>query len=144
MIDFDRLRNETQTLSDKIEESGERLARLRMRCDSDTQMLAHLREKEFMLGNLIIGVTEELQMYREDMIECRQIVNEKKRELGAVRRKYGISFDSSGLLEKPALLLDYDRVERKCDALTEEMDILKVKLKEVNNRTNELEKRLES
>lgn len=125
LIDFEQLRNECRTLSDKIEERTNDLARLRVRCDAETQILAHMREKEFMIGNFIIRESEELDMYVEEMDTCRQFVNKRKGELEAVRRLFKQLSDASGLLDRPTLLVSFDRTTQQIEEFEVELAELK-------------------
>lgn len=125
LIDFEQLRNACRTLGDKIEERTNDLARLRVRCDAETQILAHMREKEFMIGNFIIRESEELDLYLEEMDTCRQFVNKRKGELEAVRRQFKQLSDASGLLDRPMLQVSFDRTTRQI----EEYDLEKAELK---------------
>lgn len=113
VINFEQLRAETQSLSDKIEERNNELSKLRRRCNSDIHILAHVREKQFMLTNTILvqeGVLRDLQSEENS---CRNYLNYIKLERDLLRKKLKeMSFDC-GLLDKPALLRDYDRTIEK-------------------------------
>lgn len=142
LIDFEQLRNECQTLSDKIEERTNDLARLRVRCDAETQILAHMREKEFSVGNLIIRESEELDMLVEEMDTCREFVNRRKGELESVRRHFKQLSDASGLLDRPALLVSFDRTTEKIDEFEAEVVVLRANIAAVERSVRENEKLL--
>lgn len=134
MIDFEQLRAERQSLADKIEERNNELARLRLRCNGDTQILAHVREKEFMVGNFITKEAYELDMYQEEMSTCRNFVNQRKSERDQIRRSFAQLSHSVGLLDKPALLVDYDKLELQIAAKEKEIERLRHNIQSAGKR----------
>lgn len=125
MVDFEQLRAERQSLCDKIEERNNELARLRLRCNADTQILAHVREKDHMLDNRIGSELEQLVMYSEEMSTCRNFVNQRKGERDQIRRNFSELSHSVGLLDKPSLLLDFDQIEKQISERKRDIDRIK-------------------
>lgn len=109
IADFEKISAEVQSLSDKIEERNNELAKLRVRCFSDTQKLAHVREKENMLGNKIEERQEDLQFCADRLFDTREYCSKLKKKQLAMRKEFEKMRDKCGLLDKPILLRDYDR-----------------------------------
>lgn len=108
MIDFEQLHAERQTLSDKIEERNNDLAKLRLRYFSDTQILSHVRQKEFSLGYEIAAETIDVENANDELAETRKYANGMKAKRDVLRKKFADMSESCGLLNKTKLLNDYD------------------------------------
>lgn len=87
------------------------MAKLRLRCNADTQILAHVREKEFMLENIIEIKTAELERCTDEMSMARNEVNRQKTDRDNLRKSFNNLSQSCGLLDKPDLLADFDKVQ---------------------------------
>lgn len=81
---------------------------MHIRCYSDTQILAHVREKEFMLDNIIAKESLELGIIAREMTETRNYANKMNLERDLLRKDFSNKTKSCGLLNNPTLLSDYD------------------------------------
>lgn len=156
MVDFEQLRAERQSLSDKIEgytkiakrnpkilyflcvfisERNNELAKLRLRCNADTQILAHVREKEFMLDNIISMKSAELERCTKEMGEARNDVNRQKSERDTLRKTFNNLSQSCGLLDKPDLLADFDKVQTAIGDRQREIEILRANIAQTKAKT---------
>lgn len=70
LIDYEQLKIENQSHTDKIEERDEELTRLRVRCQGAMQCLAHVREKSAAIQIDIQSLTER---YEEVEIEYAEV-----------------------------------------------------------------------
>lgn len=69
LIDYEQLRIENRGFADKVEDRDEELTKLRNKCDSVFQVLAHLREKSASATLDIIKEQEILQAVEIEFIE---------------------------------------------------------------------------
>lgn len=69
LIDYEQLKMENRGFADKVEERDEELTKLRFKCDSVFQVLAHLREKSASATLDIIKEQEILQAVGIEFIE---------------------------------------------------------------------------
>lgn len=132
-------------------ERNNELAKLRLRCNADTQILAHVREKEFLLDTIIARKTKELERCTLDMNEARNDVNKQKTERDELRKTFANLSQACGLLDKPDLLLDYDKVQaaivdrqREIEVLRETIAQTKAKTKAAAAELNKMESRSKS
>lgn len=159
MVDFEQLRAERQSLSDKIEgailfhfllmfyvyimslqtkytpERNNELAKLRLRCNADTQILAHVREKEFMLNNILDTKTGDLVRSTNEMSSARNEVNRQKSERDELRKTFNNLSQSCGLLDKPDLLSDYDKVQAAIVERQQDIETLRATIAETKAKT---------
>lgn len=70
IMDFEQLKAENQSYADKIEERDEELTRLREKCQTSTQILAHLREKS---ASATLDLIEQQARMEEVEIECMEV-----------------------------------------------------------------------
>lgn len=92
-----------------IERNNE-IIKLRKRCFSDTQILAHTREKNHLLRKDIEKNREILRIMKNEMQNERRNLNEVKAKLSHIRNVYTRKSESCGLLEQPLLLRAYDNL----------------------------------
>lgn len=91
-------------------ERNNELGKLHIRCYSDTQILAHVREKEFMLDNVIAKESLEVEIIAREMNETRNYANIVNFERDLLRKEFSNKTRSCGLLNYPTLLSDYDNI----------------------------------
>lgn len=131
MIDFEQLHAERQTLSEKIEERNNDLAKLSLRCFSDTQILSHVHQKDFNLCHQIQADRINVETAYDELHETRKRANNMKLKRDNARKHYSDMSESCGLLDKKKLLQDYDETmneqqkEQCClNALKDEICVL--------------------
>lgn len=71
LVDFEQLKIEYRGYADKLEEREDELTKLRAKCDSIFQMLAHLREKSAAATLDTIKEQQELRTVELEHIEVR-------------------------------------------------------------------------
>lgn len=70
IIDYEQLKVENRSHADKIEERDEELTRLRRKCESSSQILAHMREKS---ASATLDLIENTKRLEEVEIECMEV-----------------------------------------------------------------------
>lgn len=93
-----------------IIERNNELGKLHLRCYSDTQILAHVREKEFILDNFIAKESLAMGYIARDMTDTRNYANKMNFERDLLRKEFSNKTKSCGLLNNPTLLSDYDKI----------------------------------
>lgn len=112
MKDFTQLRIEITNLAEKIEDRNSEMDRSRQRCQTNTQHLAHFREKSHLLTDVVKNRTEELKKTEQVQTEERHNLGKLKMDLIQRRNDYQNLIDSSGLLTHKILLKHYDDTEK--------------------------------
>ncbi|CAG9763065.1 unnamed protein product [Ceutorhynchus assimilis] len=121
LADYEQLKVENRSHADKLEERDEELARLRTKCTNTIQILAHVREKSFALE---ADLQEERESFSDvdykirDQRETLAYLKHTRDEYRQMTRKLK---DSSGLLLKPALLIDMEESQEEFLSLEEEI-----------------------
>lgn len=119
-------------------ERNNELAKLHLRCYSDTQILAHVREKEFMLDNIIAKDTLQMNIISYEVTETRNYANKTNVERDAVRKEYFINSLSCGLLKKPKLLSNYDLIDKNIGIRKESIQKLRKQINKMKEHIKEL------
>lgn len=125
--------NETNSAqNDRVDNE---IAKLRLRCNSDTQKLSHIREKNTMLEKSI--------KFEEEQLTKSQILNRIREDLNKLiikrndlRNKYNEMSESCGLLDKPMLLKDFDATNKNIEKLLEIIN-------ELNNENFRIQEQIE-
>lgn len=99
---------------------------MRKRCFSDTQTLAHVREKNHLLRKDIEKNREILRITKSEMKNERRKLNEVKAKLSHVRNVYTRKSESCGLLEQPLLLRAYDNLVNIIQEHEKEMNEIEI------------------
>lgn len=113
MADFEQMRTELQYLTDKIEERHTDLYRLRLKCEADTQKLAHIREKR----DVVLLLIKDKKLDNENLMmkqhSIRDELNNFRVKYGKLKKKFDKTNYESGLLNRKTLLFDYDATLEK-------------------------------
>lgn len=125
MVEYEQLQTETLALAEKIEERNNELSKLRLRCNADTHIIAHIKEKQEMLAHKISLEQNVLNHLIDEQSECRAYVHDLKVQRDAIRKRYNILSYKCGLLDKPQLLYDYDVTSTEIQNIQEEISALK-------------------
>lgn len=75
LVDYEQLKIENRGYADKVEERDEELTKLRAKCDSIFQVLAHLREKS---ASATLDILKEQQVLQGVEIEFMEVSIKKK------------------------------------------------------------------
>ncbi|ENN71269.1 hypothetical protein YQE_12194, partial [Dendroctonus ponderosae] len=109
LADFEQLKVMNQSYGDKLEERDEELSRLRAKCASTIQILAHLREKSSALQNDVADLMEERNETEWEFFNVRSTLNLTKQHRDYCRHGINQMRDDSGLLTQPTLLRDMEQ-----------------------------------
>lgn len=126
MVEYEQLQTETIALAEKIEERSNELTKLRFRCNADTHIIAHIKEKQEMLAHKISLEKGVLEHLIDEQTTCRAYVHDLKLQRDNLRKQYNDLSYRCGLLDKPPLLYDYDITGDEIEIVKNEIAVLKV------------------
>lgn len=113
MEDFESLHHEADLISSKIDSKEDELTKLRKKCEENTQIMAHLEEKQCL-------TLMEIQELEEEYFYQKTEENQMKEQLNKLmieKEKYRVKFTdlelSSGLMNHQILLKKYDEMDGK-------------------------------
>lgn len=100
LVDYEQLKIEHRGYADKVEERDEELTKLRAKCDSIFQVLAHLREKS---ASATLDIIKEQQAVREVELDFLEVGKSERKNIyeNNVACKHAVSWC---LLHKGMLL----------------------------------------
>ncbi|KAK4874213.1 hypothetical protein RN001_013573 [Aquatica leii] len=108
LIDYEQLKMENTSHTDKIEERDDDLIKLRVKCSQSMQCLAHVREKSAALQLDLTALTNRYEDIKSEALDCRERLNNIKLERDKYRLNIVKIIDESGLLTKTKLLIDME------------------------------------
>jgi hypothetical protein len=108
MIDFEQLKIENQTLSEKIEERNEELSKLKRKKTITVQILTHIREKLRYIENQNIITSQELISIDRDIISTRNNVTVSKHNREIYRENNIELKRQRGFATSDLLIIDYE------------------------------------
>lgn len=114
-----------ETNSAQNDRVNNEIAKLRLRCNSDTQKLSHIREKNTMLEKSIKFQVKQLTKSQNLLNTTREALNKLIIKRNGLRNKYNELSKSCGLLDKPVLLKDFDATNKSIGKYMEIIDELK-------------------
>lgn len=114
-----------ETNSAQNDRVNNEIAKLRLRCNSDTQKLSHIREKNTMLEKSIKFEVKQLTKSQNLLNTTREDLNKLIIKRNGLRNKYNEMSKSCGLLDKPVLLNDFDATTKNIGKYMEIIDQLK-------------------
>ncbi|XP_072376112.1 uncharacterized protein [Diabrotica undecimpunctata] len=122
---YEKLKEENKMYSDKIEEKEVELTKLRIRCNENIQILAHIREKISALDNDIEDLKETQQKNLEFLNDMRRSLNNTKKERDLYRSLLVKMQEDSGLLKEKELLKDMENSLQEAEELRDTLQNLK-------------------
>lgn len=108
MIDFEQLKIENQTLSEKIEERNEELSKLKRKKTTTVQILTHIREKLRYIENQNIVTSQELVGIDREIISTRNAVTLSKHNREVFRENNVELKRQRGFATSDLLIIDYE------------------------------------
>ncbi|KAF5277211.1 hypothetical protein FQR65_LT03917 [Abscondita terminalis] len=108
LIDYEQLKMENTSHSDKVEERDGEMVKLRAKCSGTMQCLAHVREKSAALQTDFVRLSTRFEEVKEELTESRERLNYVKQQRDNYRINITNIIDESGLLTKPHLLCDME------------------------------------
>ncbi|XP_050324003.1 coiled-coil domain-containing protein 96-like [Bactrocera neohumeralis] len=139
MREFESLQNECQALDKKIEERNAELVRSRVRCNADLHVLGHLKEKQAMIRSKIKIQKSCLAMLQAQKYTARKCIFDSKKQRSEMRKEIKELSYQCGLLDKPALMLDFDNTVEQINIVMEKVDKLRNKHDEILRKIVKLE-----
>ncbi|CAD7014502.1 unnamed protein product [Ceratitis capitata] len=131
MREYESLQNEVQALDKKIEERNTDLVRSRVRCNADLHILGHLKEKQAMIRSKIKIQKSCLATLLQQKFAARKWIFDSKQQRTRMRKEIKELSYQCGLLDKPALMLDYDKTAQQVNAVADKVEKLRYKHDEI-------------
>lgn len=119
MIDFEQLKIENQTLSEKIEERNEELAKLKRKKTVTVQILTHIREKLRHVSNQNVVAREELLRVDRSIIAARSNLTVSKHDRDLVRDENVELKRQRGFATSDQLIIDFERRKLTMEELSQ-------------------------
>ncbi|XP_065368900.1 uncharacterized protein LOC135961332 [Calliphora vicina] len=139
---YDHIQTENQNLDKKIEERNVDLKKLYLRSRNCLHLLAHFKEKRTMINDIIATQRSALSDLYEERSSLRKYIYQLKLKRSRIRQQINELSIQGGLLDKPALMYDYDQTVERLDKHREIVNRLRVTLQTIQQRIIKLEKRL--
>ncbi|XP_017473527.1 PREDICTED: coiled-coil domain-containing protein 96-like [Rhagoletis zephyria] len=139
MRDYESLQNEVQALGKKIEERNADLNKSRMRCNTDIHIMGHLKEKQATLRSKIKLQNTMLASLQKEKQAAREAIFNSKKQRTKIRKEIKELSYQCGLLDKPALMLDYDATVAQLKVVGENVEKLRCKQDEIQRKIAKLE-----
>ncbi|KNC27554.1 hypothetical protein FF38_10587 [Lucilia cuprina] len=140
MKDFSHLQAENQALDKKIEERNAELNKLHLRCHKDLHTLAHYKEKQQMLCTNITIQTSVLDALLENKHMLREHLYALKLQRNRISSQIKKLSSQGGLLDKPALMFDYDHTVDRCREQREIVNRLRQTMHLIQRKIDEIVK----
>ncbi|TMW49854.1 hypothetical protein DOY81_005070 [Sarcophaga bullata] len=136
--EFNNLQAETQALDKKIEERNNELNKLYARCRNDLHALSHYKEKEQMATDSITIQKATLNDLTRKKRNLREYVFNLKKERSLLNSEIKRLSAQCGILDKPALMMDYDDTVEHCEEQQALNDYLKRTLATIERKLQNL------
>jgi histone deacetylase 6 len=138
LIDFEQLKIENQTLSEKIEERNEELQKLRRKTRNTVQELTHVKEKMQFVEIQVAVFQSEKETIEEELNHERDVLTTLKRERDELREDSGSAQQQGGFVDNAALIADYEQRQQHIAALREKLEELKAAHARLRSETQRL------
>mmetsp|Transcript_25534 Transcript_25534/g.37706 ORF Transcript_25534/g.37706 Transcript_25534/m.37706 type:complete len:839 (+) Transcript_25534:165-2681(+) len=125
MIDFEQLKIENQTLSEKIEERNEELAKLKRKKTVTVQILTHIREKLRHVDTHNLTAREELLTVDRDIVVERSKLTASKHERDIIRDENVELKRRRGFATSDMLIIDFEKRKNSMENLQQSIKELK-------------------
>ncbi|KAM7344389.1 cilia- and flagella-associated protein 184-like [Cochliomyia hominivorax] len=142
MKDYDNIHTEVMRLDKKIEERNIDLKKLHQRSCHSLHFLAHFKEKYRMCIDIIETQRSNLNDLIDERSSLRKYVYNLKLKRSRIRKEINELSTQCGILDKPALMYDYDQNEKRLSELREIVNRLRLTFATIEQKINKLEKRL--
>uniref|UniRef100_A0A0A1WRY8 Coiled-coil domain-containing protein 96 n=1 Tax=Zeugodacus cucurbitae TaxID=28588 RepID=A0A0A1WRY8_ZEUCU len=137
--EYEALQNDCQALDKKIEERNADLVRSRVRCNADLHIMGHLKEKQAMIRSKIKIQKTCLALLQTQKYKARKCIFESKQQRSQMRKEIRELSYQCGLLDKPALMLDYDKTVYQISNVIERLHKLRYRHDEILRKIARLE-----
>lgn len=112
---YEHLKRENRSLTDKIEEQDEELTLLRSKYRNATQVLAHMKEKITAFSSDVYDLKNDLNTINFKMRKSRTILGTLRQAKGSYRKMSTKLKKESGLLTQPDLLRDMEKTQKEVE-----------------------------
>lgn len=117
LIDFEQLKIENQTLSEKIEDRNDELAKLKKKNEANVQVLTHVKEKlQFVQAETVVQQAK-LSKLDAQLAEARDEQVKAKAKRDVLRAKEMKAKENQGLAGSAILLRDYEMREKEMEQM---------------------------
>ena len=113
LIDFEQLKIENATLHEKIEERNDEIFKLKKKKAAAIEILTHVREKLWWLGEENAGLTQQLSAESDGILQLRQSMQSWKQRRERLRKENETLRVKQGFVGSDRLVADYE--QRKAD-----------------------------
>ncbi|KAL0222070.1 hypothetical protein RCL1_001924 [Eukaryota sp. TZLM3-RCL] len=127
-IDFEQVRLENHSLSEKIEERNEELTGLKKKISNTIHMINHLKQKITHIQSKNDGLRDEVKVLDEDLVSHREALTRLKQAREELRESNTQLRAKTGLVSNPMLYDDYLRREARIDELKVQVEFLRSEL----------------
>ncbi|CAF0848126.1 unnamed protein product [Rotaria sordida] len=142
MIDFEQLKIENQTYSEKIEERNEELMKLRKKISTTVQILSHIKEKLNFVNEQRTQAAEILVTKEKEVKQKRDELSTIKRRRDRLRQENQSLKQTSGLIGNEQLLRDYEERYDEIGKCTDKLENLKKRHAEITLMCKVLKKKI--
>jgi histone deacetylase 6 len=122
MMDFEQLKIENSTLSERIEDRSEELAKLKKKATVAVQILTHVREKLHFVQAEAARLTAELQVVEDEVTDQRAVLASAKHERDRFRGEMERAAHAQGFAHNDRLAIDFERRKRDIVALRDRLE----------------------
>jgi len=122
MMDFEQLKIENSTLSERIEDRSEELAKLKKKATVAVQILTHVREKLHFVQAEAARLAGELQVVEDEVTDQRAVLASAKHERDRFRGEMEKASHAQGFAHNDRLAIDFERRKRDIVALRDRLE----------------------
>ncbi len=127
LIDFEQLKIENQTLTEKIEERNDELHKLRKKTTTTVQVLTHIKEKLHFVENENSGLEETLNGLDERVSILRDQMTRTKQLREALRAENAELKQKQGFIGSDHLVADFEMRKGALEGVRERVAFLKAR-----------------
>lgn len=125
LIDFEQLKIENCTLSEKVEERNDELQKLEKKSTTTVQVLTHVKEKLTFVRGEHEGLVARVAGLDEQVVAMRDRLTKAKHERDALRRENGVLKQKQGFIGSDLLVADWQRTKGESEQLEAQVAALR-------------------
>ncbi|PRP80692.1 hypothetical protein PROFUN_11651 [Planoprotostelium fungivorum] len=125
LIDFEQLKIENQTFTEKIEERNEELQKLRRKITNTVHVLTHIKEKLQYTQTQSLGLRGRLHDLEDQVVRGRDLLAQRKHARDLLRQENNELKQRSGLIGSNDLLKDFENKRNELVVAKKRMEELK-------------------
>eukprot|EP00892_Ulva_mutabilis_P012321 jgi/Ulvmu1/9461/UM052_0029.1 len=144
LIDFEQLKIENQSLTEKIEERNEELLKLRRKITTTVQILTHMREKLQFVQRRVRVLTREVGELEAGLGAKRDSLSKLKQRRDNLRHTARKIRETSVYIDSPMLLQDMQAQVKLRDQLISDIDEMQIRKERIAARVGEMTQKIVS